>query len=254
MTESDFDWPVDLKFTEKAGNKLAYRISHGTRKPIVYLGGFHSNMNGEKAFAVFNFARDNDHSVICLDYSCHGDSEGDYRTATVSDWLADVIHVISENIDGEFYLCGSSMGAWISLLTALHFGDRVKGIVTIAAATDMTDRFIWQRCQDEHKHLLKTQGYFEWQSPHDDEPYLLTSELIEDGRKHLLLDREIPIECPVRLLHGTNDEEVVWQTSLDTLEKLESKDVTLKLFKDANHRLSEPDHLREIIKALKSVL
>lgn len=255
MEESDFDWPVEMRFTQRNGNRLAFRYSQGSEKTIVYLGGFHSNMNGEKCFAVFNFARDNDLSVLCMDYSCHGDSEGDFHEATISEWLADVAHVINENVQGDFYLCGSSMGAWISLLTACEFGDRVKGIVTIAAATDMTERFIWDRCQDEQRMLLKEQGYFSWNSQYDDDPYILTQKLIDDGRNHLLLiDEEIPINCPVRLLHGTADDEIVWTNSLETLERLRSEDVTLKLFKGDDHRLSEPKHIREIIRALKSLL
>lgn len=255
MEESDFNWPVEKSYTVNNGNRLAFRYSQGSEKTIVYLGGFHSNMNGEKTFAVFNFARDNGYSVLCMDYSCHGDSEGDFHEATISGWLSDVEHVVNQNVKGDFYLCGSSMGAWISLLTALRFGERVKGIVTIAAATDMTEKFIWERCQEEQHTLLKEQGYFSWMSRYDEEPYILTQKLIDDGRKHLLLvDEEIAIDCPVRLLHGTADDEIVWTNSLETMERLKSKDVTLKLFKGDDHRLSEPKHLREIIRALKSII
>ena len=48
----------------------------------------------------------------------------------------------------------------------------------------------------------------------------------------------IPLDCPVRLLHGQADEDVPWQVSLRLAEALAGADVRVTLVKDGDHRLS----------------
>jgi alpha-beta hydrolase superfamily lysophospholipase len=58
----------------------------------------------------------------------------------------------------------------------------------------------------------------------------------------LLLGAPIPIDMPVRLLHGLADASVPWQLSLRLAERLSSRNVTVTLVKGGDHRLSsEPD-------------
>src|SRR3546814_20244656 len=57
----------------------------------------------------------------------------------------------------------------------------------------------------------------------------------------LLLEGPIPLACPVRLIHGLEDADVPWQTSLRLASALESADVEVTLVKGAAHRLSEPE-------------
>lgn len=255
MEEPEITWPVPLSFTERNGLKLAYRYHSGSTLTVVYLGGFHSNMNGEKANQVFKYAIDKyGFSALCLDYSGHGSSEGIFHEGNISAWLADALHVIETVTEGPFIICGSSMGAWISTLVSLNLKDRVKGLLTIAAATDMTQKFIWDKCDEEHKNLLLNQGYFDWDSQYDEEPYKITMQLIEDGKKHLLLDGPIKLNCPVRMLHGTADLDIDWQNSLNTMNALSSKDVQLNLIKDAGHRLSDPEHIEQILQSLDELI
>lgn len=212
-------------------------------------------MNGEKASEVFKHATEKyGFSALCLDYSGHGSSEGVFHEGNISTWLADALHIIQEVTEGPLIVCGSSMGAWISLLASIELKERVKGILTIAAATDMTQRFIWDKCDEEHKKLLLNEGFFDHNSQYDEEPYRITMQLIEDGRQHLLLGRTIPLSCPVRMLHGTADSDIDWENSLNTMNQLASENVHLKLIKDAGHRLSEPRHIQEIIKALDELI
>ena len=57
-------------------------------------------------------------------------------------------------------------------------------------------------------------------SDYDPAGYLYTRALIEDGRQHLLLGAPIPLDMPVRLLHGMRDESVPWRLSLRLAEQL----------------------------------
>ena len=58
------------------------------------------------------------------------------------------------------------------------------------------------------------------------EPYIIALNLIEEATRHRLLDRpELPIHCPVRLIHGMRDTDVPWRISAQVAERLASSDV-----------------------------
>jgi dipeptidyl aminopeptidase/acylaminoacyl peptidase len=54
----------------------------------------------------------------------------------------------------------------------------------------------------------------------------------------------------VRLLHGTDDADVPWTTSLRLLERLECSDARLTLIKGGDHRLSEPGQIEAMLAAV----
>jgi dipeptidyl aminopeptidase/acylaminoacyl peptidase len=58
----------------------------------------------------------------------------------------------------------------------------------------------------------------------------------------------------VQLVHGQEDPDVPWQTSLRLAAALESTAVTVELVKDGDHRLSREEDLRRIAAALDRVL
>ena len=50
--------------------------------------------------------------------------------------------------------------------------------------------------------------------------YRIEQGLLDEAEAHCLLDETIPIEAPVRLLHGQADADVPWQRSIALAEKL----------------------------------
>jgi dipeptidyl aminopeptidase/acylaminoacyl peptidase len=70
----------------------------------------------------------------------------------------------------------------------------------------------------------------------------------------LLLDEEIAIECPVRLLHGECDTDVPLDVALRTMRALRSGDVQLNVLKGGGHRLSEPHEIDAILRTVASLL
>ena len=87
-------------------------------------------------------------------------------------------------------------------------------------------------------------------SAYSDSPYVITRALIEDGRRHHLLDGEIALDCPVRLLHGMADPDVRRRKSLRIAEKLRGGDAAVTLIKDGDHRLSRPQDLQRLCDAV----
>jgi len=69
-------------------------------------------------------------------------------------------------------------------------------------------------------------------------PQLSRKQLDELYEARLLLEASIPLDCPVRLLHGQADADVPWSISLQLAECLRSDDVQVVLVKDGDHRLS----------------
>ena len=70
----------------------------------------------------------------------------------------------------------------------------------------------------------------------------------------LLLRQPIPLDVPVRLLHGLADASVPWQLSLRVAERLQSRDVVVTLVKDGDHRLSSEADLARLARILDGLL
>ncbi|MFO1352805.1 MAG: alpha/beta hydrolase [Gammaproteobacteria bacterium] len=164
------------------------------------------------------------------------------RTATAGRWR-DAIAVLDELSSGPQLLVGSSMGGWIMLLAALARPERIAGLLGIAAAADFTEDLLWRRFDVATRNQLMDEGILYHPSAYGDTPYAITLNLIEEGRQHLLLGQTIPLACPLRLLHGMEDRDVPWQTSLRIVERWAGGDARLTLIKDGEHRLSRAQDL-----------
>ena len=121
--------------------RLAYLLQEGTGAPIVWLGGFRSDMRATKAEALAEWARANGRACLRFDYGGHGESDGDFGSFTLSDWLGDALAAIESQCRQRPILVGSSMGGWIALLAARKlFGTPLQpaGLVLIAPAVDFS--------------------------------------------------------------------------------------------------------------------
>lgn len=228
------------------GATIAYRASPGKSPGIVFLGGFKSDMTGTKALALEAACRAAGRAYVRFDYFGHGGSDGAFTQGTIGRWSADAIAVLDALTAGPQVLVGSSMGGWLMLLAALARPERVAGLVGIAPAADFTEALMWQRFDPATRAILTRDGVWQRPSAYSADPYPITLTLIEEGRRHLLLDRPIALSCPIRLIHGMADEDVPWQHSLRLVAALESPDVTLTLVKDGDHRLSDPINLARL--------
>ena len=71
-----------------------------------------------------------EHRVIAVDLSGHGDS--DHRTTyTLEGWAAEVLAVARRESDGKPVVFGHSMGGFVALTAAKHFGTQLAGVVAI---------------------------------------------------------------------------------------------------------------------------
>jgi pimeloyl-ACP methyl ester carboxylesterase len=220
---------------------------------IVFLPGFGSDMTGAKAVALDAWCARHGHALLRLDYSGHGASGGAFTDGTIGRWYLDARHVIEAKTAGRLLLVGSSMGGWIGLLLARALGGRVAGFVGIAAAPDFTERLMWESMAPGERAALLRDGVLHVPSQYGP-PTPVTRALVEEGRDHLVLDGEIPLAAPVRLLHGQRDPDVPWEFALRIAERVTSADVQITLVKDGDHRLSRPADLALLTRTVAALL
>jgi pimeloyl-ACP methyl ester carboxylesterase len=236
---------------------IAVRTQSGASPGLLWLSGYKSDMKGTKAEALAQWAEREGRGCIRFDYSGHGESEGAFTDGTIGRWLADCVAVFDACCQGPQILVGSSMGGWLALLLVRELkrraqaaGASVAGMVLIAPAVDFTEELMWKRFTPAIKSELEETGVWKRPSEYSPEPYLVTRRLIEEGRDHLLLGGLIETGCPVRILQGVEDPDVPWQHAVELVSRLASDDVVLTLVKDGDHRLSRPEDIERMIRAV----
>jgi len=250
-----------LKFLEIGADSvrrvLAVREQEGAAPGVFWLCGYKSDMKGTKAAALARWAEQAARACVLFDYSGHGESSGAFTDGTIGRWLADSLAVFEACCRGPQILVGSSMGGWLALLMVRALRARreaapafVAGMVLVAPAVDFTEELMWKRLTPAIKRELEQKGVWERPSEYAPEPYLVTRQLIEEGRNHLLLGGMIETGCPVRILQGVEDEDVPWRHAVELVSRLASDDVVLTLVKDGDHRLSRPEDIERLIRAV----
>ena len=228
--------------------RLAYRQHKGEpgKACFVWLSGFKSDMTGSKVTVLEAWAKAEGHSFLAFDYSGHGQSDGDFKDGTISQWREDTLAAIDTLTTGPQILIGSSMGGWMALLAAIARPQRVSGLVLIAPAPDFTEKLMWPGLLPEEKKEILQNGIY-YQPSEYDEPLPLTKALFEDGKNWQIMDQPIPFSGPVRILQGMQDEPVPWAHAQSLVDLITSQDLTFTLIKDGDHRLSREQDIARLI-------
>ena len=237
-----------LSYLDVAERRIAYRLRTGRSPTIVFLPGYASDMEGAKALALDAFAERRGLSMLRLDYSGTGSSGDSFEDGTLALWLDDALAAVDTLTEGPLLLVGSSMGGWIALHIALR-QERVKALVGIAAAPDFTE---WG-FPDQLKERLAAGETLRRQSPYGGEQ-VTTAAFWSSGQQLRLLDGQIAVDCPVRLLHGERDEDVPLEVAFRIMRSLRSSDVQLNVLKGGGHRLSEPHEIDAILRTVAGLV
>jgi pimeloyl-ACP methyl ester carboxylesterase len=266
MADTTIDMPPPDHLTVGEGSatrRIAYRHRPEVAKGqagLFWLGGFKSDMDGSKAIALDLHAEEKGLSFTRFDYSGHGLSGGDFLDGTISRWLEEaeaVLRATSGSGDSRI-LVGSSMGGWLALLLARQLKQAadvtVDGLVLIAPAVDMTADLMWDQMPEAARAQMMAEGRIEKPSEYSDEPYILTRQLIEDGRQHLFGSGVIETGCPVHILQGGLDTDVPPSHALKLASQLPLDDVVLSMIPGGDHRLSRPEDLRQLTSSIDRLL
>ena len=239
--------------TDDTQRRIAVRVRPGSGPPVVWLGGFRSDMKATKATALDQWAAQAGRGFVRFDYAAHGESSGTFTECTISSWLEDAQAVLSAHVGEPPILVGSSMGAWIACLAARDRAARGTpnaGLVLIAPALDFTEDLIWERLTEAGRAMLMRDGVLRRPSDYAPEPDPLTLKLIEDGRRNCMLEGPVDPACPIHILQGMRDTDVPYAHALKILGRLPAEGTVMTLIADGDHRLSRPQDIARLVAAV----
>lgn len=244
---------VETTVMTQAGRLISCRYVEGNDPCVVFMHGTLSDKNSSKSLFLQTFCMERGQAFCAFDFTGHGDSSGRYTDATVGIWLQDALTVLDKVVKGKAVLVGSSMGGWIMLLAALLRPERVAACLGVAAAPDFTTD-VWASFTAEQKDAVQANGVIYTPNGWTEQGDPWTYALFQDAEKYLITDKEIPLSCPVILLHGDKDDCVPLSTAFKIKDALTSNDVQIVVLKNGTHRFSSPEELELVKNAVTSLL
>ncbi|XP_071958054.1 palmitoyl-protein thioesterase ABHD10, mitochondrial-like [Antedon mediterranea] len=215
---------------------------NGTRRGFMFLPGFMSNMNGEKALTLEHFCKKSRYEFIRFDYQGCGESKGeiDLNNYPFDIWKNDALAVLDNLTTGPQVLVGSSMGGVIMLLLALERPERIHSLIGIS-----TPNF---------ENTSSTTDTRNPETAKNRNSVFDMATFIGKHNRELFSQSSLAINCPIRLIHGMEDDVVNYHSALELARKIQSVDVQVTLVKSGTHRMSTPQGLEILLNTVKEIL
>ena len=212
-----------------------------------------SDMTGAKPTAIQKFCKKQNLSFLKFEYSGHGKSKGRFVDGNISKWTRDAKLLIKAKIrkNSDLIFIGSSMGSWIALNLFRQFKSQIKGFIGIASAPQFLEELMWKKFDKKVKKIiLKKNIYY---LKHGDYTYPLTKQLIFDGRKNKIFNKNFNFNIPIVLFHGLKDDVVPIKFSKKILKIFKKSKKKLIKIKNGDHSLSRKTDLKKICNELKII-
>ena len=234
--------------------KLRYIVNYTQNHLyVVFLHGFASDIEGKKPKIFNRFAIKNKIGFLAMEYSGHGKSSGEFTRGNISTWTKDAEKTIKKILKkNNFILIGSSMGAWISLNLFKNFKKQIKGFLGIGSAPEFLTYLMWNKFPKKVKNEIINKGIYKLKNGQHE--YLITHQLIKDGRKNKVLNKSITSKIPITMVHGSKDEVVPKIYSKKVLKLFPNAKKKLKIINNGDHSLSSNRNLKIILKELSQLL
>ncbi len=199
---------MNTEIRNPQGEKLDYTFHPGApdNPTVVVIGhGVTGNKDRPLILALAEGLELAGYSVLRFSFAGNGASEGNFREATISKEVGDLGAVL-DALDGrEIIYAGHSMGGAVGVLRA-STDARIKALVSLAGMV-YTAAFAETEFGDE----TPDEGCM-W----EDEDCPLSSAYMDDMAEiDSVLDRAGAISVPWLLVHGTEDDVVPYQESVD---------------------------------------
>lgn len=180
--------------------------------------------------------------TLRFSFAGNGESEGDFREATISKETQDLRAVIDAVSEDYQHICclGHSMGGAVSTIVTSS-DPRVEALVSLAGMID-TKKFAETEFGDETPDAGNM-----W----DDPDCPLSSKFMTDLCQKIgsVLPQAKNVTVPWLLLHGTVDDTVNPQDS-ESIDALKKENIRLIRIDGADHSFSEPAHIASVTKTI----
>lgn len=237
------------------GEKIAYArylAAQTDAISIFYVPGYGAHKFSQKALHLLEYAKAHHLNWVSFDHLGCGESSGQMSQMGLADYLEAAQLVLDAISPTRCLIVGSSFGGWLSALLA-EKNPCICAFMGIAGAYDFT-RFIYSKMDPIHHEEIALHQRLILRLKTSDEEFVFSKKLLYQSQEWFVLNRDIQLNIPVCLLHGTADPDVPWQNSLNFMEKITSREAKLVLLKDIGHRLIEPIALNALSQEVKLMI
>ncbi len=243
-----------FKFVKISKNKKIRYLINNTSSDIyvVFLHGFKSDLEGDKPRAIYEFCKKKKIGFLAHEYSGHGKSYGKFEDGTITSWTEDTKKIITKKIKNKkLILVGSSMGGWIGLNLFKSFNKKILAFVGIAPAPEFLERLMWKNFTEKvKKKLIKEKIYI---FSHGGFEYNISYNLIKDGRKNKIFNKNFKNNIFLTILHGKKDDVVPISISRKILNIFKKANKKLIIIKSGDHSLSKKNNLKKLIREIDNI-
>ena len=220
---------------------------------VLFLHGFKSDLEGDKPKALFKFCKKNKIGFLALEYSGHGKSYGKFEDGTITSWTEDAKKIIKRKINNKkLIIVGSSMGGWIALNLFKEFKKNILAFVGIAPAPEFLDRLMWKKFTKKVKRQLLKNKFHKF--IHGGYEYNISYNLIKDGRRNKIFNKNYTNKIFITILHGQKDDVVPVSISKKILKIFTKAKKKLIIVKRGDHSLSNKKNLKRITNEVSYIL
>jgi len=245
--------------TVSDGRQIEYVLTKGDtdlHPTVIFVSGYMSNMDGSKAKYFEEFCARKNVEYIRFNVEAIGKSPGNLETIQFVHWVEDCYAVIEKLVKRKAILIGSSMGGWISMKSALKFPDKVTGVILIAPALNFIVPYYNEmstKCTKEQLNRLDA-GELVMLLEGDLEVFLRRDFATNSRQQEIDPKQPIDFTGPVHIIQGMKDSHVPYKSTMKLIDWIKSDKIDYTLRKNGGHRMSEPEDLLLISRAIDNML
>lgn len=233
---------TSIRIPSANGAILSAVLHHPAQSPhgaAILCHGMESAKNSEKLIFLAQSLAERGVLALRFDFRYVGGSSGKFADITYSGEVEDLqaaYRFVEHRHPGKTVIFGSSMGGTVALLFAAQ-EPSVAAVVTLAAPAH-PENFPKRVLTPKQLQTWRERGYIAYHGQQ------LNLSLLEDLERLDVPEAARRIRCPVLILHGDADE-VVPVAEAHELQKILTSPKRLSIFKDTDHRFSNPLIMRQ---------
>lgn len=225
-------------FTSSGERIIGEQHRTGSKAVGIFVHGYRSTRSGEKSKAFMANAIQQGYSWKSFDLRGHGESDGLFEEFTLKNALDDLLGVLDSVSEQRVLLVGSSMGGWLSLLAAQRRLPKVKAIMLIAPAINFVQN-LFDSLPKQELDSWASAGIREFTDIYSGSTYKLNHQIMDERNSPALPPTKWPIHCPIKVIHGDQDEVVPLARSRQFVDQYNFKNIELQVVNGGDHRLNQ---------------